>query len=151
MKCCDCSKVSSSNIFLFYHCIKLVYFHTNSYWQNMIGIFYWFECLALGSPFCFSLKYTRSQLLFWNISVNKGVFRTKFNIDVQHSPTVIRIQNQVPLLKRRVENPVKKRLSTVIYFSKKLHLRCLTGFWIRVTKSNSSCNQATHYYLQSTI
>ena len=75
-----CIKVSCSNTFLFYDCIKLFYFYKNFLWQNVIESLYWFECITVESSLCSDLKYIRQYTFFWNIFLNGGVFRTQSSI-----------------------------------------------------------------------
>ena len=61
----------------------------------MIESLYWFECITVESPLCSDLKSIRQYIFFWNIFLNRGVFRTQKSI-LRWKPTqhFVKIVNQ---------------------------------------------------------
>ena len=59
--CIQCSKFSLELFFCFFKikcvCLELVYFHSNSYQQNLIRFLNWFDCLAIENLLYLYLKY----------------------------------------------------------------------------------------------
>ena len=110
---------------------------------------FWNGCI------CRNLAYSES----WNIqnsfiTASPGIFRTLSSLrkftNIQNSDNPWHIQNPLKDSKWRFFGKIVKNYN---YFSKALHLRSLTRFWIRPTfnKCSLTCRMTSSYYYMKHI